>query len=93
MLLFILMFKAVIEVALFSFVGQGILSILAGAKRDSNFVFTLLKMITAPMTYIVRCASPRIILDRHIPLATFIILCTLWFGLTVAKVQMLLQVK
>lgn len=93
MLLFILMFKAVIEVALFAFVGQGILYIIAGAKRESNFVFTLLKMITAPMTYIIRLISPRVILDRHIPLATFLFLCTLWVGLTVVKIQILLQAR
>jgi len=93
MLLFIQMFKAVIEVALFAFVGQVILYIMAGAKRDTNFVFTLLKLITSPMTFIVRFISPRIILDRHIPLATFLLLCTLWIGLTAAKVQILLQAK
>ncbi len=93
MLLFIQMFKAIIEVALFAFVGQGILYIMAGAKRDTNFVFTLLKLITAPMTTFVRFISPRIILDRHIPLATFLFLVTLWIGLTVAKVQILLQAK
>ncbi len=91
MLLFIQMLKAIIEVALFAFIGQGILYILAGAKRDTNVVFTMLKMITAPMTGIVRFLSPRVIIDRHIPLATFLLLCTLWIALTAAKVQMLLQ--
>lgn len=93
MLLFIQMFKAVIEVALFAFIGQGILYILAGAKRETNFVFGVLKMITSPMTYVVRFISPRIILDRHIPLATFLFLCSLWIGLTVAKVQILMSAR
>ena len=93
MLLFIQMFKAVIEVALFAFVGQAILFIMAGAKRDENFVFSTLKMITSPMTFIVRFISPRIILDRHIPFATFLFLLTLWIGLTAAKAQILLQVR
>lgn len=93
LLLFVQMLKAIVEVALFAFVGQGILYIIAGAKRDANFVFTLLKMITAPMTSIVRFVSPGIILDRHIPLATFLFLCTSWIGLTIAKVQILLQAK
>jgi hypothetical protein len=91
MLLFIQMFKAIIEVALFAFIGQGILYILAGAKRDSNFVFTLLKMITAPMTSVVRFVSPRIVLDQHIPLATFLFLSTLWIALTVAKLRIFMQ--
>jgi hypothetical protein len=93
MLLLIQMLKAVVEVALFAFIGQTILYIIAGADRDTNFVFTLLKLITAPMTGIVRFISPRIILDRHIPLATFLLLATLWLALTVAKVQMLMQAR
>lgn len=93
MLLFILMCKAIIEVALYAFAGQGILYIIAGAKRESNFVFSLLKMITAPMTKVVRIISPRIILDKHIPLATFLLLSMFWIGLTIAKVQILLQAK
>ena len=91
MLLYIKMFKEIIEVALFAFLGQGILYIIAGTRRHDNFVFDLLKMITAPMTSIVRFISPRVVLDRHIPLATFLFLCTLWIGLTVAKVKILLQ--
>ncbi len=91
MLLFIQMFKAILEVALLAYVGQAILFIMAGEKRETNFVFTLLKMITAPMSSVVRFISPKIILDRHIPLATFIFLSTLWIALTVAKVQIILQ--
>lgn len=91
MLLAIQMLKAVIEVALLAYVGQAILYIMAGEKRETNFVFTLLKMITSPMSFIVRFISPRIILDRHIPLATFMFLATLWIGLTAAKVSLLMQ--
>ena len=87
----ILILKAVIEVALFAFMGQAILYIMAGAKRDTNFVFTTLKLITSPMTKMTRFISPRIILDRHIPLATFLLLSMLWGLLTVAKVKYLLQ--
>ena len=91
MLKLILILKAVIEVALFAFMGQAVLYIMAGAKRDTNFVFTTLKLITSPMTKMTRFISPRIILDRHIPLATFLLLGMLWALLTAAKVKYLLQ--
>ena len=91
MLKLILILKAVIEVALFAFMWQAVLYIMAGAKRDTNFVFTTLKLITSPMTRMTRLISPRIILDRHIPLATFLLLSMLWGLLTVAKVKYLLQ--
>jgi hypothetical protein len=93
MLKLILILKAIIEVALFAFMGQAVLYIMAGAKRDTNFVFTTLKLITSPMTKMTRFISPRIILDRHIPLATFLLLCMLWGMLTVAKVKYLLQAQ
>ena len=93
MLKLILILKAVIEVALFAFMGQAVLYIMAGAKRDTNFVFTTLKLITSPMTKMTRFISPRIILDRHIPLATFLLLGMLWALLTAAKVKYLLQAQ
>lgn len=86
-----MMLKAIVEVALFALIGQGILYIVAGAGRDTNFAFTLLKMITAPITFLVRFISPRIILDRNIPLATFLLLSMIWAALVLAKAQMLLQ--
>lgn len=91
MLLLIQMLKAVIDVALYAFIGQLILYIMAGGRRDSNFVFTTLKTITSPMTFVVRFISPRIILDRHIPLATFFFLCSL--KIVLFKVQIMLQAR
>lgn len=91
-MLFIVSYLIIIsEIALLAYVGQAILFILAGDKRDGNFVFKLLKMITAPMTAAVRFISPRIILDRHIPLAAFLLLFMLRIGLKAAKIQILMQ--
>ncbi len=91
MLLLITILKAIVEVALFAFLGQGILYILAGSKRDKNLVFVMLKTVTMPVTRLIRLVSPGIVLDRHIPLASFILLLVLWAGLTMAKVMLVLQ--
>jgi hypothetical protein len=93
MLQIVTILKAMIEVALFAFLGQGILFILAGPRRDKNFVFVILKTITMPLTKLIRLVSPRIVLDRHIPLATFILSLVLWAGLTIAKVTLILQTR
>jgi hypothetical protein len=93
MLQIITILKAITEVALFAFVGQGILYILAGSKRDKNLVFTLLKTVTMPVTKFIRFVSPGIVMDRHIPLASFILLVVLWAGLTMAKVMLVLQAR
>jgi hypothetical protein len=91
MLQFITILKAMVEVALFAFLGQGILYILAGARRDKNFVFVILKTITMPVTKFIRFVSPGIVMDRHIPLASFILLLVIWAGLTMAKVALVVQ--
>ena len=93
MLQMITIFKAMVEVALFAFVGQGILFILAGARRDKNLVFVMLKTVTMPVTKFIRLVSPGIVMDRHIPLASFILLIVLWAGLTIGKVMLVLQVR
>lgn len=91
MLQFVTILKAMVEVALFAFLGQGILYIMAGARRDKNLVFMMLKMVTMPVTKFIRLVSPGIILDRHIPLAGFILLLVTWVGLTMAKVMLVVQ--
>jgi hypothetical protein len=91
MLQFVTILKAMIEVALFAFLGQGILYILAGARRDKNLVFVMLKTVTMPVTKFIRFVSPGIVLDRHIPLASFILLLVIWAGLTMAKVMLVVQ--
>jgi len=93
MIQMITIFKAMVEVALFAFVGQGILYILAGARRDKNLVFVMLKTVTMPVTKFIRFVSPGIVMDRHIPLASFILLIVLWAGLTMGKVMLVLQVR
>ncbi len=79
------MLRALVEVALFSLLGQGALHLIAGASRDKNFVYRLLKVITSPVTRIVRAITPRFILDRHINLVAFFLLLWLWLLLAVAK--------
>lgn len=79
------MLRAVVEVALFSLMGQGLLHVLAGASRDNNVVYKLFKLITSPVTKVVRAITPRFILDRHINLVSFFLLLWLWILLAVAK--------
>lgn len=87
----IILFKAVIEVSLYAYVGQFILFIVAGNRRHNNFVFSTLKLITSPMEKVVRFVSPALVLDRHIPLATSMLLLTAWLGLTIAKANIVIQ--
>ncbi|MCY7388408.1 MAG: hypothetical protein LH481_10150 [Burkholderiales bacterium] len=86
----IIILKALAEVALCAFLGQGILYVLAGARRESNFVYTTFKMLTSPVTKFTRFIAPRFIVDQHIGLLAFFLLMVVWLGLIIAKINMVL---
>ena len=90
MLQFVIILKALAEVALFAFVGQGILYLFAGAKRESNFVYTMFRTLTSPVTKMVRLITPRFIIDQHITFLAFFLLLMLWVVVTISKINLLL---
>ena len=87
----IVILKALTEVAGVAFLGQGVLWILAGSKRDQNIVYNLFKTITSPATKATRIITPRIIIDAHIGLVAFFLLVVLWLVLTALKIKMVLD--
>ena len=91
MYVFVIMLKAINEVALIALISQGALYILAGAKRDSNFVYFILKTMTMPAMKFARLITPRIILDQHICWVTLFILLLAEALLIAAKISLHLQ--
>ncbi len=84
-ILIISVLRVVIEVAGYSLIGQGILAILAGAGREQNIFYRILKTITGPVIRITRVITPRFIVDAHIPFVAFFLLFWLWIALAVLK--------
>ena len=87
----IVILKALTEVAGVAFLGQGILWVIAGAKRDQNVVYNLFKTLTSPVTRAARAITPRIVLDRHIWLVAIFVLAVLWIALTAFKIKLVLD--
>lgn len=87
----IVVLKALTEIAGVAFLGQGLLWVLAGAKREENVVYKLFKTLTSPVTRVTRLITPRIIIDAHIGLVAFFLLIVLWGALTAAKIKMVLD--
>lgn len=77
--------RALVEVAGFALLGQGLLYVLAGSSRDRNVVYKLFQIITGPVIRGVRKILPRFIIDRHVPVVSFFIVFWLWIALNVAK--------
>ena len=77
--------RALVEVAGYTLIGQGILALFAGASREKNFVYQLLSAVTRPVMVAVRWITPRFIADQHLGFVAFFLLFWIWIGLTVAK--------
>ena len=77
--------RVLVEVAGYSLLGQGLLAVLAGAKREENLFYRILSTITRPVIRAARFITPRFVIDAHIPFLTFFLLFWLWIVLALAK--------
>ena len=86
-LLVVTVVKALVELAGFFLLGQGLLYLLAGKKREQNLAYQILCVLTGPVTSLTRRITPKAVVDRHIPLVAFLILFWIWVLLSWAKGQ------
>jgi hypothetical protein len=84
-ILLVSILRALVEVAGFALLGQGALAILAGKYREQNVFYRVLRIVTGPVIRAVRFATPRFILDAHVPVLAFFLLFWLWIALALAK--------
>ena len=77
--------KAVVEVAGFAYLGQGLVAVFSGANRERNVIFQVFRIVTGPVTRATRLLMPKFIPDRHVPFVAFGLLLWAWillvFGL------------
>jgi len=92
MLLLVSAVKLIVEIALMALAGQFVLGLLAGTKREGNFFYRLLQVLTQPVVKGVRYIAPRAVLDRHLPFAAFVLLLSIWIVATLVKVDLCLRV-
>lgn len=75
--------KALVEVAGFAYLGQGLVAVFAGHRREENFVFQIFRIVTGPVTKATRAIAPRFVPDRHVPFVGFGLLLWAWFILVI----------
>ena len=92
MLLLVEVLKLVAEIALMCIAAQWVLGILAGARREQNLVYQLFQVLTRPFIAGARLVSPRIVLDRHVPLVAFLLLTFVWLVATITKIDICVRI-
>jgi hypothetical protein len=92
MLLLVSSIKLVAEIALMAFLGRFVLGLLVGNRRAGNPFFGVLDVLTRPFVTFTRRVTPRVVIDRHVPIVAFLLLVMIWIAATGAKIRLCLQV-
>ncbi len=48
--------------------------------------------MTRPFVSVARLLTPKLVLDRHVPLVAFLLLLFIWLGATIYKIRTCLQI-
>jgi uncharacterized protein YggT (Ycf19 family) len=88
MLTFLNVVQLVLYIALLALVGQGVLYVLAGPRRQDNFFYKLLQVLSKPFTLPVRKITPRQVGDEQVPLVTFFLLVVLYAIVTFERADL-----
>jgi hypothetical protein len=81
--------KAVIEVAGFAYIGQGLVALFSGTRREQNVIYQVFRIVTGPVTRATRVITPRFVPDRHVPFVAFGLLLWAWILVIVALAKVL----
>lgn len=85
MLTFLNLAQLVLYIALLALMGQGVLHVLAGRRRDSNAFYRVLQLVGSPFTRLLRRLAPRALGDVQVVWLTFVLLASLYAVVTVAR--------
>jgi hypothetical protein len=92
MLLLISAVKLIAEIALLALFGQWVLGLLAGQRKSENLFYKILQQVGSPFVKLARFVTPKLVLERHLPLVAFLILGFVWVGVTLVKVNHCLKI-
>ena len=91
MLTFLNVVQLVLYIALLALVGQGVLYVLAGARRERNFFYKLLQVLSKPFTWPVRKLTPRQVGDSQVPVVTFFLLLVVYAVVTFERADICIR--
>lgn len=92
MLNFLNALQLVLYIALLSLLGQGMLYVLAGERRDTNVFYLILRAVSRPFTSLVRALTPARLGSRPAALLTFALLALGYAVVTFEKITLCVAV-
>ena len=92
MLTFLNLVQLILYIPLLALLGQGLLFVLAGPKRDSNVFYRLLQLLSRPFTAVVRRVTPRQVADHQVPFVTFFLVVIAYAVVTFERIDLCMRI-
>jgi hypothetical protein len=92
MVTFLAFVQLLLYIPLLALLGQGLLYVLAGPRRDTNIFYQLLAVVSKPFTLVVRKLTPAKVADRHVPIITFFLLVIAYFVVTFERIDLCVRI-
>jgi hypothetical protein len=90
-LTFLNLLQLLLYIPLLALAGQGALYVLAGPKRDSNFFYRLLQLLSKPFTLLVRRLTPAKVGDHQVPIVTFFLVLIVYVVVSFEKIDLCMR--
>ena len=84
--------QLLLYIPLLALLGQGLLFVLAGARRQQNFFYQLLQLISKPFTMLVRKLTPAKVGDSQVPIVTFFLLVIAYAVVSFEKIDLCVRI-
>lgn len=84
--------QLLLYIPLLALLGQGLLYVLAGPRRETNVFYQLLKLLSKPFTLVMRKLTPPQVADQHVPLATFLLLLVAYAVVTFERIDLCVRI-
>ncbi len=87
MIQFLNVLQLVLYIGGLALMGQAILYVFVGNKKDTNLFYQLFIVMNKPWTSLARLISPKMVAQRHIPVVAFCVISVLYIAVTLAKIE------
>jgi hypothetical protein len=71
--------QTLVLVAALALFGQLVVGMFNWRAREQNLVYRLFQLLASPVVKLVRLVTPKVVIDRHIPIAAFMVLVFAYF--------------
>ena len=87
MLPFLNILQLLLYIGILALLVQGMLVLIAGAKRETNLFYQLFQVVKKPWLKLAELISPKQIATRHHAFVAFCLVAALYLAVTVAKIE------